>query len=154
MAHPKDNQDENFLPEGGETVQRRTGGKETPVFMPDDARALAFTTLAGLLDSGLGLEEAVTLLTDAYQTDGSAKIAAILRQFFGAVAAASPDADPAVLRSAAAAAFGKTFVSVEESLLLSALPRSTNPAETLRAAAELASLKGSRPVRQIRSERR
>lgn len=142
--------DEDFLrdiPDGPprHSVDRR----DVPQYMPDNARMLAFTAIAALLDSGLALSEAVGMLTDEYEAKGSARAADMLRQFFGAVVAVMNGNNEIDLKTEAGKAFGNNFVSLEESLVLSTLPRSTRKAETLRAAAGLVSFKGSRPVPQI-----
>jgi len=149
MTNAQQARDEEFLPDEQEQHFRNVDRKDVPHFMPDDARMLAFTAIAALLDSGLSLTEAVELLTEEYRVKGSARAASMLRQYFDAVTR-SINGDATVdLKTAAGEAFGPNFVSLEEALVLSTLPRSARQAETLRAAAGLVSFKGSRPVSQI-----
>lgn len=131
----------DFVPNDPRPSMGIVKSRDVARFLSDSSRLRVFLTMAGLVEAGIGLGEAAELIADEYEAAGILKDAASIKGFF---AAASLDVEPEKLREVARDAFGATFVGIEELLLLSILPRSSDKAATLRAIAGLISLKDAK----------
>jgi len=121
-----------FVDEEAASTTRSQEAKDSINYMADADRLLAFQVIAALAETGIELVEAGIRLADEYRATGKNKESRALSRFFGALASADKEID---LISVCKESFGKTFVSLEESLILSRLPYSPAPISTLREAA-------------------
>lgn len=121
-----------FVDEEAASTTRNQEAKDSVNYMADADRLLAFQVIATIAESGMTLLDAAIKLADEYQSSGKAKEARALKKFFSALDRSTKEVD---LISICKEAFGKTFVSIEESLILSRLLHSPFPAATLRDAA-------------------
>lgn len=123
--------------ETASAVRTTQEAKDSLNYMADADRHLAFLTIASIAESGMSLPEAGFRLADEYAAVRKLKEARALKRFFKAVSAAMADNDAVDIIGECRESFGKTFVSVEEVLVLSRLHVSAFPAATLRDAAAI-----------------
>lgn len=120
----------------GETdsIDGRQESRDTLSYMTDAGRRVAFLAIAALVDSGLDVVDAGLWIADEYERDNRDKEARSLRKYFEVVSAAKRGNGQDIVQGCREA-FGKTFVGLEEGLVLSRVHASPSPAETLRDAA-------------------
>jgi len=110
----------------------------------DNARAIAYRLIAGLIDGGADPRRAFDFVSECYAKERRNELAdslAILRKALKPTVTGTGDLpsvdDYNAMKSGALEAFGDGLVSIEEVMVLSHLRTSANPAATLRAAAEV-----------------
>lgn len=121
---------------GNTAVRINRNGRALSMF--DAQRATLYSTMAGLIDGGLEIRTATSMLSSEFTREGSADASTSVQLFFGAIADArellisGPDAGVfAKVEDAAFEAFGNRFVGAEEMSLLKALAVSPMPARIL-----------------------
>jgi hypothetical protein len=124
-----------FVDEDNASTSKSAESKDSPTFMTNADRLLAFQVIASMAETGISLPEAGLLLANEYGSTRKLKEARALRQFFQSLAEATAGKEGVDILASCRESFGKTFVSVEEALILSRLPFSSDPVTTLRNAA-------------------
>jgi hypothetical protein len=150
MSGSRDDEAAEFVDERNASTSKTAEAKDSPNYMADADRLLAFLVIASVADSGLSVSDAGIRLSEEYQASGKTKEARALKRFFTVVADAAAGKEGIDIAAACRESFGKTFVSAEEALILSRIGASPFPAATLRDAMAVISHKMAAAARASR----